>query len=381
MKKCILIPDSFKGSMSSIQICETMQKAILEQFPGCEVISLPVADGGEGTLDAFEFALPSRRIQLQAAGPFWEPLQADYLIAEDTAILEAAQTTGLPLIADHLNPEKTTSYGLGEIMRNALEQGARKIIVGIGGTSTNDLGTGLASALGMRFLNARGEVFTPTGGTLKDIDRIDASQLPASLCETEVIAICDVDNPLYGPQGAAAIYGPQKGADEAMVARLDKGMCHAAEIIQRDLCVDLTSLPGAGAGGGLGGGLVAFCGAKLVPGIDTILSAVGFDRHLQDCDMVFTGEGRLDGQSLRGKAVTGIARRAKVVGVPVIALVGEVEPGYRAVYEEGVTAIFTINRKAMRFADSKQFSREWLYDTVESILRCLQSGIDMRSRW
>lgn len=370
MKKILLIPDSFKGTMSSGEICSIMESKILEYYPEAQIISIPVADGGEGSVDSFLAAVGGQKITTTVKGPYFEDMQGFYGILPDgTAVIEMAAAAGLPLVGDKLQPDKTTTYGVGQLIKHAIESGSRKIIIGLGGSATNDGGTGAASALGIRFLKTSGEGFVPTGGTLNDISSIDMSGLNPLLTGVEIITMCDIDNPLCGPSGAAAVFGPQKGADEAMVKLLDANLAHMAEVIKRDLGKDIKDLPGAGAAGGMGAGMAAFLGSRLQMGIETVLDTVQFDSLLHDADMVFSGEGKIDFQSLRGKVVIGVARRTKKAGIPLIAIVGDIGDNIEGAYNEGVSAIFSINRVAVPFKEAKPRSKNDLALTMDNLMR------------
>jgi glycerate kinase len=373
MPRFILVPDSFKGSLTSSEICAIMSGALLSQFPGVEIISIPVADGGEGTVDAFLTACEGEKVQLTVKGPFMQDMQSFYGLIEGgrTAVIEMAACAGLPLVGTNLHPDRATTYGVGQLIADALHRSCQRIIVGLGGSATNDLGTGCAAALGMRFLDAEGQVFIPMGGTLDRIVSIDRSSMLPALHQAEIITMCDIDNPLYGPNGAAYIFSPQKGADSAMVQALDRQLRTAAEIIQRDLHLDISNLPGAGAAGGMGGGMVAFLGSKLSMGIEVLLDIIHFDHLLKGTDLVFTGEGRIDTQSLRGKVVIGVARRARRAGVPVVAVVGSIGEGIERAYEEGVTAIFNINREPQPVAEAKAHAKDNLEMTMNDLAHLL----------
>ncbi|MDR0381030.1 MAG: glycerate kinase [Oscillospiraceae bacterium] len=370
MNKCILIPDSFKGSMSSGEICSIMEKAIDRYYPDAKIISIPVADGGEGSVDCFLAALGGERVVTTVKGPYMEDMEAYYgQLPDKTAVVEMAACAGLPLVGDRRAAEKTTTYGVGQCIAHAAAAGCKKIILCLGGSATNDGGTGAAAALGIRFLNSRGERFVPTGKTLRDIDRIDKTELLPSLRDVETIAMCDIDNPLCGPDGAAHVFGPQKGADPATVALLDSGLAHMAAVVKRDLGADILDLPGAGAAGGMGGGMAAFLNARLQMGIETILDTVSFDSLLSGADIVFSGEGRIDSQSLRGKVVIGVARRAKSAGVPLVVLAGDVADDLGPAYDAGVSAIFSINRVAVPFSEAKHRSKRDLACTIDDLMR------------
>ena len=371
MKHYVLVPDSFKGTLSSAEVCGIMRDEILRSQPDARVTAIPVADGGEGSVDAFLTALGGEKVFVPCHGPHGEEMMAFYgMLPDGTAVVEMAAAAGLPLAGERLQPDRTTTYGAGELMAAAVERGARRIILGLGGSATNDGGCGAACALGVRFLDAAGEPFRPVGGNLDRIERIDLSgrmDLP------EIVVMCDIDNPLCGEQGASAVFGPQKGADPEMVRRLDHNLRHLAGVVRRDLGIEIECLPGAGAAGGMGGGSVAFWDGRLQMGIETVLDAVRFDDLLRDADLVFTGEGRLDGQSVRGKVVAGVAKRAKQAGVPVAAVVGAVGDGADGIYDLGVCGVFSINHAPEPFEVSRLRSRENLARTMRNIMGLLRA--------
>ena len=376
MEKILLVPDSFKGTLSSRQVCQVMAGQLRRFFPQAQVKSIPVADGGEGSVEAFLAAAGGERRTRTVTGPFGEPVEAFYGILGDgrTAVIEMAACAGLPLAEGRLNPERATTYGVGELLLAAKEAGCTKAILGLGGSCTNDGGAGAAAALGAKFTRADGTAFVPTGGTLGEIAALDVSPVAQALQGMELTAMCDIDNPLYGEAGAAVVFAPQKGADAAMVARLDAGLRHLGQVSARCLGRDFSHLPGAGAAGGLGFGMAAFCGAQLRMGIDAVLDAVGFDSLLPGTDVVFTGEGKIDSQSARGKVVSGVAARCRKAGVPVVAVVGQVGQGFEEMYQQGLTAVFSINRAAQPFAESRFHAGENLALTMENIARLLAAG-------
>lgn len=376
MEKILLVPDSFKGTLSSRQVCQVMAGQLRRFFPQAQVKSIPVADGGEGSVEAFLAAAGGERRTRTVTGPFGEPVEAFYGVLGDgrTAVIEMAACAGLPLAEGRLNPERATTYGVGELLLAAKEAGCTKAILGLGGSCTNDGGAGAAAALGAKFTRADGTAFVPTGGTLGEIAALDVSPVAQALQGMELTAMCDIDNPLYGDAGAAAVFAPQKGADAAMVARLDAGLRHLGQVAARCLGRDFSHLPGAGAAGGLGFGMAAFCGAQLRMGIDAVLDAVGFDSLLPGTDMVFTGEGKIDSQSARGKVVSGVAARCRKAGVPVVAVVGQIGQGFEEMYQQGLTAVFSINRAAQPFAESRFHAGENLALTMENIARLLAAG-------
>ncbi len=376
MEKILLVPDSFKDTLSSRQVCQVMAGQLRRFFPQAQVKSIPVADGGEGSVEAFLAAAGGERRTRTVTGPFGEPVEAFYGILGDgrTAVIEMAACAGLPLAEGRLNPERATTYGVGELLLAAKEAGCTKAILGLGGSCTNDGGVGAAAALGAKFTRADGAAFIPTGGTLGEIAALDVSPVAQALQGMELTAMCDIDNPLYGEAGAAAVFAPQKGADAAMVARLDAGLRHLGQVAARCLGRDFSHLPGAGAAGGLGFGMAAFCGAQLRMGIDAVLDAVGFDSLLLGTDVVFTGEGKIDSQSARGKVVSGVAVRCRKAGVPVVAVVGQIGQGFEEMYQQGLTAVFSINRAAQPFAESRFHAGENLALTMENIVRLLAAG-------
>lgn len=376
MEKILLVPDSFKGTLSSRQVCQVMAGQLRRFFPQAQVKSIPVADGGEGSVEAFLAAAGGERRTRTVTGPFGEPVEAFYGILGDgrTAVIEMAACAGLPLAEGRLNPERATTYGVGELLLAAKEAGCTKAILGLGGSCTNDGGAGAAAALGAKFTRADGAAFVPTGGTLGEIAALDVSPVAQALQGMELTAMCDIDNPLYGEAGAAAVFAPQKGADAAMVARLDAGLRHLGQVSARCLGRDFSHLPGTGAAGGLGFGMAAFCGAQLRMGIDAVLDAVGFDSLLPGTDVVFTGEGKIDSQSARGKVVSGVAVRCRKAGVPVVAVVGQIGQGFEEMYQQGLTAVFSINRAAQPFAESRFHAGENLALTMENIARLLAAG-------
>lgn len=375
MKKCIIISDSFKGTLSSSEICAIAEEAVSRFFPECTLCKVPVADGGEGTVACFQEACGGELVRLTVQGPFGEPVEAAYLqLPGGQAVVEMAAAAGLPLVGDRKDPRKAGTYGVGQLIRHAAEQGNRKILLGLGGSCTNDGGCGCAAALGVRFLDQDGQSFVPVGETLADICSIDLSGT-SYLRDVQLTAMCDIDNPMHGPTGAAYVFGPQKGADPETVAFLDSQLVSLDETIRRELGRQVADIPGAGAAGAFGAGMVAFFQAQLRPGIEAVLDLVGFDDMLEGCDMVFTGEGRLDSQSLRGKVLSGVGKRARAHGVPVVAIVGGVTPDTEDVcdcQDAIISAIFTINRQAMDFEKSKGSSHQNYQRTFENILRLIQ---------
>ena len=371
MKKCIVISDSFKGTISSLEICRIAQETIPKFFSQCQVVTVPVADGGEGTVECFLHALRAAPVTASIVGPYGEPISAAYARKGDLAVIEMAAAAGLPMVGERRDPENTTTYGVGQLIAHAAKHGCRKILLGLGGSATNDGGCGCAAALGVRFYDKNGAEFVPTGHTLSAINYIDASQAKVNLEGVTVTVMCDVDNPLCGPTGAAHVFGPQKGADRAMVERLDRGLRHLAQIVERDMQISIAGMAGAGAAGGMGGGCVAFLGAELKSGIECVLDAVGFDSLLEGAELVITGEGRIDSQSVHGKVISGIAKRTRIRNIPLLALVGGIAEDAAAGYDLGVTAMFSIDRSAQAFQEYAPMSAVYYRRTLEDILRLL----------
>ena len=347
MKKCVVVSDSFKGTVSSREICEIAQRVIPRHFPACEVVCIPVADGGEGTVDCFIQAMGAQRVEVTVTNALGEKSAAAYARIGELAIIEMAAAAGLPQVGALRCPGTATTYGVGELIAHAVDSGCRKILLGLGGSATNDGGCGCAAALGVRFYDAAGQSFVPVGDTLGRIARIDTAEAEALLRSVEITVMCDVTNPLYGPTGAAYVFAPQKGADAEKVKSLDAGLRHFGDVIRSQLGIDVSRMPGAGAAGGMGAGCVALLGGTIQSGIDAVLDVTGFDRQLEGADLVITGEGRIDSQSADGKVVSGVARRTRTKGIPLIAIAGGIADSAGAVYDIGVSAMFSTDRAAL----------------------------------
>lgn len=369
MKKIVIIPDSFKGTMSSRVIGSIIAEEAASCWTDVQTVRFEVADGGEGSVDAFLSALSGQKIKASVQGPYGETIDSFYGLTDDTAIVEMAAAAGLPLVGENRQAGKTSTYGVGQLMHNALDHGVRRMILALGGSATNDGGTGAAAALGVRFYDRCGKCFIPVGDTLSQIDRIDMSGLDARLANTEIIAMCDIDNPLCGEDGAAAVFGPQKGASPEQVISLDAGLSHLADVIERDIGVDVRHIGGAGAAGGMGAGVMAFFGATLQCGIDVVLDTVRFDEALENASLVITGEGRIDGQSAHGKVIAGIARRAESRHIPVLAIVGDIADDAEKMYDIGVSAIFSINRVAIPYPEARPRAQRDLRRTVRTVFQ------------
>lgn len=369
----LVAPDSFKGSLSALEVANIMAKAIYEIFPRAQVTQVPMADGGEGTVEAILTGAGGRWEEVEVKGPLGADTKARYGILPDgeTAVIEMAAASGLTLVpVAARNPLLTTTFGTGQLILDALNKGCRKVVVGIGGSATNDGGMGMAQALGVRFLDADGQELGLGGAQLKHIAAIDTSAMDPRIAQTGFIVACDVDNPLVGPRGAAAVYGPQKGATPEMVKELDQGLSNFAATIKATLGLDISYLPGAGAAGGLGGGLMAFCHAQLEPGIQVIDQTVGLEEKIAQADLVLTGEGNTDEQTLYGKVPVGIGRLAKKHGVPVYVISG----GMRAsleLYQEGITAAFGATQYPVSVEEAMGKAREFLYNTTLNVMRAI----------
>ena len=374
----IIACDSFKGSLSSQDVASAISSGLLRADPGLHLTRIPIADGGEGTVEAYLAAVGGQKHTCTVSGPLGEPVEADYaLLPDGTAVIEMAQASGLPLLSGRKpDPLRAGTYGTGQLIRDALDAGCRSFLSGIGGSATTDGGAGMLQALGARFLDREGNPLGPGGGELLRLDRIDLSGFDPRLAGCSVRIASDVVNPLCGPQGAAAVYGPQKGATPREVELLDAALARYADVIVRCTGQDVRDRPGAGAAGGLGAGLMAFCGAVPGSGIDAMLDAVGFDRLLAGADLVITGEGRIDGQSASGKVPVGVARRAKAyrADLPGFALVGGIGQGARAVYELGIDSILSIAPGVLTLEQSMARASDLVADAAERLLRVVLSA-------
>jgi glycerate kinase len=370
--KVVIAPQGFKGNLSALQVSQAIDKGIRRAFPDVVTSLVPMADGGEGTTQALVDALGGSLISAAVTGPMGERVVAHWGFLSDsvTAVIEMAAASGLGLVPpEKRNPELATTYGTGELIRHALEKGCRRFIVGIGGSATNDGGAGMAQALGARLLDAGGRPIAFGGAALADLERIDTMALDQRLADCDILLACDVDNPLCGPKGASCVYGPQKGASREMVARLDSALAHYAGVIERDLGIDIRDVPGAGAAGGLGAGLMVFLKARLQPGVEVIIQATGLVERLKDASLVFTGEGRIDSQTACGKTAVGVARKAKEFGLPVIAIAAEIGAGYQVVYEQGIDAVFSIAPGPISFSQSLSEAEALTGDVAERAMR------------
>ena len=381
--KLIFAPDSFKGSLSAVEAADILTRVTARHFPGTETVSIPVADGGEGTVDALLCALGGQRMNARVTGPLFETVNADWgLLPDGSAVIEMARASGLPLVPEPLrDPRRTTSLGTGELVRAALESGARRLMIGIGGSATNDGGMGLLAALGAVFADAAGQRLPPVGASLARVAGADFSGLIPALAETEITVICDVTNPLLGPEGGAAVYGPQKGATPAICAELEAGMARYARVVGAAVGRDIASFPGAGAAGGLGAALGGVLGAKLVPGVDAVLDAAGFAEKLRGADLVITGEGRIDAQSVRyGKVPAGVARRCAARGVPVAVIAGGIGPGAEELYALCPGTMISTVPGPMTLEAAMEDAPALLEAAADRLLRAVKIGMEIGGR-
>jgi len=378
--KILVAPNAFKESLSAKEAGEAIKGGLLKALPSSDVVVLPIADGGDGTIEVLVEATNGHFIEKEVTGPLGEKIKAKFGILGDgkTAVIEMARASGLALVPkEKRNPAITTTYGVGELIKEALERGVKKILVGIGGSATNDGGAGMAQALGVRLLDKEGKELPLGGLALKDLVSIDMSNFHPLARQCEVIVMADVKNPLCGPEGASYVYGPQKGGTKELIEELDKALFNFAQIIKRDLNKDILNLPGAGAAGGLGGGLVAFLNAQLRPGIDVVLETLNVEEKLKGVDIVISGEGKIDGQTIFGKGPAGIAKKAKEKLIPVILLGGAVDEDADILIKEGlVDALFSITRGPITLEESIKNTKkqlEWVSYQIGGLIKALTS--------
>lgn len=368
----LIAPDSYKGSLTALQVAKAMERGIYRADPDAHVNLLPMADGGEGTVESILASVGGELINQKVTGPMGEIVEAFYGILSDgeTAVIEMASASGLPLVEEHSrNPLLSTTYGTGELIKAALDRGCTKIVIGIGGSATNDGGVGMAQALGYLFYDSEGNELAFGGGYLHFLRRIDSCNRDVRLDNVEIIVACDVDIVLCGKHGASSIFGPQKGATQEMIKILDSGLDQLADVIAIEFGKGVKELKGGGAAGGLGVGLVIFAGAKIEKGIDLILELCKFDMLAKETDLVITGEGMTDFQSVMGKAPIGVAKRAKAFNLPTICLSGGLGKGYKEIYNHGIDAAFSIMRIPANLKEAFQYGEIWIEDAMESIIR------------
>lgn len=375
--KVVIAIDSFKGSLTSNELGDSLEIGIKKVYKDAEIIKVPIADGGEGTVEAMVEGTKGQFIDINVHDPLMNEIVAKYGILGNgkTAIIEMAAASGLPLVpVNKRNPKETTTYGTGEIVRDAINRGCREFIIGLGGSATNDGGLGMMQALGFKFLDKNGNELGQGGKILGEVAIIDDSEIMEELKECKFLVACDVDNPFYGPRGAAYVYGRQKGADDNMIIELDNGLKHLAEVIKNKYGKDISDLAGAGAAGGLGGGLVAFLNAILKPGTEIILEEVGLAKYLDNADFVITGEGRIDFQSVMGKAPVGVSKMAKKYGIPVIGIAGCLADDADATHDYGIDSLFSIMNYPITLEDAlkPENAKKFVTKNAEEIFRLIK---------
>lgn len=372
--KLVFASDSFKGSLGSSRAAELLEAAAREVFGEVETVSIPLADGGEGTVDAVLASSDAKKMTVQVHGPLMDMTVAEYALFDDgRAVVEMASASGLTLVPeDRRDPLEAASTGTGEVLLDALDKGARDITIAIGGSATNDGGMGFMKALGAAFYDEEGNELEGRGRDLRKVSRIDLSGLDERLSETQITAMCDVDNPLTGPSGATYVYGPQKGADDAALAELESGMQNYRDVIKDLTGLDCDEVAGAGAAGGIGAALFALLGAELRPGIETVLDLADFDKAVEGADMVITGEGRVDFQSLRGKAMQGVGKRAREHGVPVTAIVGCLGEGWDGLFKCGIERIIPLAHGRITPEEAMERAEELYYSAAKTFFLTLR---------
>ena len=375
--KVVIAPQSFKGSISALDAAKAMEEGVRRVLPDIETVLVPVADGGDGTLETLVEATNGEIRSATVTGPIGKPVKAEWGALGDgeTAMIEMARTSGLALLSlDERDPLRATTYGLGEVIREALDAGFRSFIVGIGGSATNDAGAGMAQALGVQLLDEAGNDLSPGGAALADLHRIDVSGLDDRAIEAQFSVACDVSNPLTGPEGASAVYGPQKGATPEIVAQLDVALKNFARVVERDIGTSINDVPGSGAAGGLGGGMMAFLDGSLRAGVDIVLDQVGLDEKLAGADLVITGEGQTDFQTVYNKAPIGVAWRARERGIPVVAVSGSLGQGFKDVHVEGIDAVASIVCAPMSLEEASTRAGELIAEAVAEAMRFIKVG-------
>ncbi len=356
---------------------QAIHEGVISGWPGAETVQIPVSDGGDGTLDALVRSTGGEQFTSKVMGPLQHPVAAMWGVMGDgeTAVIEMSRASGLTLIPRRRrNPKITTTYGTGELIKETLERGYRKILVGMGGSATNDGGAGMAQALGVRFLDSSGNELAHGGSALAKLSKIDTSDIHMQVSEASITAVSDVTNPLCGPEGASVVYGPQKGATAEVTAELDQALEHYAWVIRRSLGVDVKDIPGSGAAGGLGSGLIAFLNAEVVSGVEIVTDVLNLAEHLDGADLVITGEGRVDGSTIFDKAPVGVAKLAKSKGIPVILMAGSLGAGYESVYQHGVDGVVALLDRPMRFEESLERTYILLRGAAERTMRLLKVG-------
>ncbi|MEF3099846.1 glycerate kinase [Raoultella terrigena] len=375
--KIVIAPDSYKESLSALGVATAIEQGFREIYPDAEYLKLPVADGGEGTVEAMVAATQGHLVRAVVTGPLGEPVDAFYGLSGDErcAYIEMAAASGLESVPPaRRNPLLTTSWGTGELIRHALDSGVKQIIIGIGGSATNDGGAGMVQALGGKLLTEDNRQLAAGGAALEQLAKIDLSELDQRLTDCRIEVACDVTNPLTGPEGATAVFGPQKGATEEMIARLDRALAHFAQIIDRDLGIDVLHLEGGGAAGGMGAALYAFCGAKLRPGIEIVTDALHLAERVADADLVITGEGRIDSQTIHGKVPVGVAKVAKSYNIPVIGIAGSLTADVGVVHQHGLDAVFSVLYSVCTLEEALENAADNVRMTARNVAAILKMG-------
>lgn len=373
--KIVIAPDSFKESLTALQVADAIEAGMREIWPDAVYVKVPVADGGEGTVQAMIDATGGRRVDVRVTGPLGQTVDAFYGDAGGLAVIEMAAASGLEGVPPDLrDPRTATSRGTGELIRAALDAGARRFVLGVGGSATNDGGAGMLQALGVRLLDGDGQDLGPGGAELARLDRIDVSGLDPRVRDAEFRIACDVDNPLTGPRGASAVFGPQKGATPAMVAQLDAALAHYADVIRRDMNQDIAQVPGAGAGGGIAAAMVVFLQGELKPGVEIVMEAVGLDAAVRAADLVVTGEGRIDGQTVHGKTPMGVAQVARHYGKPVVAIGGSLAVDADAVHEQGIEVVVAAVARPCSVAEALAAGADNLRRAARNLAAALALG-------
>jgi len=376
----IVAPDSFKGSLSAIEVANAMARGIISVFPEAQVTKVPIADGGEGTVEALVTATGGRMMYEKVMGPLGDTVDACWGILGDheTGVIEMAAASGLLLIPkERRDPRMATTYGTGQLIKIALDQGIRKLIIGLGGSATNDGGVGMARALGVKFLDEANHELPDGGAALKDLTEINTEGMDPRLAEATILVACDVDNPLYGPRGASAVYGPQKGATPEIINDLDQALKHYADIAKQTTGRDVAERPGAGAAGGLGAGLLLFTPSQLRPGVQIVLEATGFAEKVKQADLVITGEGCTDSQTAHGKAPVGVAKIAQHYNVPTLCLSGSLGSGCEDVLQQGIGGVMSIIARPMTLDECMGSADELVYEATARLCRLVRVGIAM----
>ena len=361
--KFIIAPDKFKGSLTGLQFCEIVEKSLKEVLPQSEILSLPLSDGGDGTIDILEYHLKGKRHKIKVSDPLFRKVEASYLYMDaiNTAFIEMAEASGMALLSEQeRNCYHTTSYGTGEIIVDAIKKGAQTIILGIGGSATNDCGIGMASALGYRFEDIKGNQLIPVGRNLSLIQHINTTQVIPEVSTVKFKVACDVTNPLFGKNGAAYVYGPQKGASEKEIVHLDEGLQHMSKLFKQELAKDIENVKGAGAAGGMGAGALVFLNTELQSGIDLVKQLIDFDKKIKQADWIITGEGKLDNQTLSGKTIQGVLASSKTEKIKVAAFCGSVELSTKEAKKIGILYSDSVLDKAKNFEDAMQNTRLYL---------------------